>query len=129
MSETPANVMLYTTAAGAMVGQTSADALVLLKNAHHRNASRLCWHLIGGPVPSVNPSDSRSALSTQVTISPTTAEDAVAFELAGRWAAAGQDRIRVDGLTGEVRWLRGEDGQPHLQVEALEGERFTVHAT
>ena len=94
-----ANVMLYSKdgESGALIGQTSADATVTI-----------------APKASSTSEFER--------------------ELGAAWNAAGASEGgeerggRVEGRVGEVRWFRhASDGRVAVQVEALEGEVFTIH--
>ena len=73
----------------------------------------------------------QTSADATLTIAPkAVSESAFEWNAAAAWSAASDGRGRwqgsVEGKVGEVRWFRGEDGRPAVQVEALEGEVFKV---
>jgi hypothetical protein len=74
----------------------------------------------------------QTSADATLTIAPKASSEAP-FErdVAAAWGAASDEQGRwqagrVEGKVGEVRWFRAGDGRPAVQMEALEGEVFTV---
>ena len=97
-----ANVMLFAGVgtASTLTGQTSADALV-----------------------TITPKASSAVSMFERRVA---SEWIAAANAAGGWQGLLLQGRRVEGRVGEVRWFQDEDG-PCVQIEALEGEKCTVH--
>ena len=98
---------------GSLTGQTSADALV-----------------------TIAPKATGATLPFERRIADAWSSTTVAAAPAGGSGGEPEGAVqqeqeepgwRVEGRVGEVRWYRDEDGAAAVQIEALEGEKFTVH--